>query len=60
MIAVRDYFRIDDEAGKRYWVFREGDGEKQRDRLVSLVPARGVRMSGLPSMIILRSAALLS
>ncbi len=27
MIAVRDYFRIEDEAGERYWVFRAGDGE---------------------------------
>ncbi|MCZ0963879.1 Y-family DNA polymerase [Paracoccus benzoatiresistens] len=27
LIAVRDYFRIEDEAGERYWVFRAGDGE---------------------------------
>ncbi len=27
MIAVRDYFRIEDEAGERLWVFRAGDGE---------------------------------
>ncbi len=27
MIAVRDYFRIEDEAGERYWIFRAGDGE---------------------------------
>jgi protein ImuB len=27
MIAVRDYFRIEDEAGERFWVFRAGDGE---------------------------------
>ena len=26
-IAVRDYFRIEDEAGERFWVFRAGDGE---------------------------------
>ncbi len=25
--AVRDYFRIEDDAGERYWVFRAGDGE---------------------------------
>lgn len=25
--AVRDYFRIEDEAGARYWIFRQGDGE---------------------------------
>jgi protein ImuB len=27
LVAVRDYFRIEDEAGERYWVFRAGDGE---------------------------------
>ncbi len=27
MIAVRDYFRVEDEAGERYWIFRAGDGE---------------------------------
>ncbi|WP_090600381.1 Y-family DNA polymerase [Pelagibacterium luteolum] len=25
--AVRDYFRIEDDTGERYWVFRAGDGE---------------------------------
>ncbi len=25
--AVRDYFQVEDEAGERYWVFRQGDGE---------------------------------
>ncbi len=25
--AVRDYFRIEDDAGERFWVFRAGDGE---------------------------------
>jgi protein ImuB len=24
---VRDYFRIEDDAGERYWIFRAGDGE---------------------------------
>lgn len=24
--AVRDYFRVEDEAGGRYWIFRRGDG----------------------------------
>jgi protein ImuB len=24
--AVRDYFRIEDEQGGRFWVFRRGDG----------------------------------
>lgn len=27
MIAVRDYFRVEDDAGERYWIFRAGDGE---------------------------------
>jgi protein ImuB len=27
LAAVRDYFRIEDEAGERFWVFRAGDGE---------------------------------
>jgi len=27
LAAVRDYFRIEDDAGERYWVFRAGDGE---------------------------------
>ena len=25
--AVRDYFRVEDVAGERYWLFRAGDGE---------------------------------
>ena len=27
LTAVRDYFRIEDDAGERYWVFRAGNGE---------------------------------
>lgn len=27
LVAVRDYFRLEDEAGERYWVYRAGDGE---------------------------------
>jgi len=27
LIAVRDYFRVEDEAGERFWIFRAGDGE---------------------------------
>lgn len=27
LAAVRDYFRVEDEAGERYWIFRSGDGE---------------------------------
>ena len=25
--AVRDYFRVEDESGERYWIYRAGDGE---------------------------------
>jgi protein ImuB len=25
---VRDYFRVEDEEGRRYWLFRRGDGER--------------------------------
>ena len=25
--TVRDYFRVEDEAGARFWIFRSGDGE---------------------------------
>jgi protein ImuB len=28
--AVRDYFQVEDDAGERYWLFRDGDGEDQR------------------------------
>lgn len=27
LMAVRDYFRIEDDAGERFWIFRAGDGE---------------------------------
>ncbi|WP_334147152.1 DUF6504 family protein [Hyphomicrobium sp.] len=27
LIAVRDYFRVEDDAGERYWIYRAGDGE---------------------------------
>ncbi|GLR89017.1 hypothetical protein GCM10007857_57300 [Bradyrhizobium iriomotense] len=27
LTAVRDYFRVEDDAGERYWIFRSGDGE---------------------------------
>ncbi|MDO7841594.1 DUF6504 family protein [Sphingomonas immobilis] len=26
--SVRDYFRVEDEAGRRFWLFRRGDGER--------------------------------
>ncbi|MEO5755602.1 MAG: DUF6504 family protein [Mesorhizobium sp.] len=29
LAAVRDYFRVEDDAGERYWLFRTGDGEDQ-------------------------------
>jgi protein ImuB len=25
---VRDYFRVEDDVGRRYWLFRKGDGER--------------------------------
>jgi protein ImuB len=25
--TVRDYFRVEDEAGERFWIYRSGDGE---------------------------------
>ena len=27
MRSVRDYFRVEDEEGRRFWLFRRGDGE---------------------------------
>lgn len=27
MIAVRDYFQVEDETGDRFWIYRAGDGE---------------------------------
>ncbi|KKB76981.1 nucleotidyltransferase [Devosia soli] len=27
MAAVRDYFRVEDEAGERFWIYRAGNGE---------------------------------
>jgi protein ImuB len=27
-MSVRDYFRVEDETGRRYWLFRSGDGER--------------------------------
>lgn len=26
LLAVRDYFQVEDDAGERYWIFRAGDG----------------------------------
>ena len=26
--SIRDYFRVEDEQGRRYWLFRKGDGER--------------------------------
>lgn len=28
MRSVRDYFRVEDEEGRRFWLFRRGDGEE--------------------------------
>jgi len=30
LMAVRDYFRVEDEQGGRYWLFRRGDGTDQK------------------------------
>lgn len=30
LAAVRDYFRVEDEAGERFWIYRAGDGEDPR------------------------------
>ncbi|MBB3952633.1 Y-family DNA polymerase [Aureimonas jatrophae] len=27
LATVRDYFRVEDEGGERYWIYRSGDGE---------------------------------
>lgn len=27
LVAVRDYFRVEDDGGERFWIFRAGDGE---------------------------------
>ncbi len=27
LIAIRDYFQVEDEAGERFWIYRAGDGE---------------------------------
>ncbi|GGA51819.1 nucleotidyltransferase [Nitratireductor aestuarii] len=27
LAAVRDYFRVEDDVGERYWIYRAGDGE---------------------------------
>ncbi len=27
MIAVRDYFQVEDDTGERFWIYRAGDGE---------------------------------
>ncbi|RWJ00048.1 DNA polymerase Y family protein [Mesorhizobium sp.] len=29
LAAIRDYFRVEDEAGERYWLYRAGDGENE-------------------------------
>jgi protein ImuB len=26
--AVRDYFQVEDDDGRRFWIFRRGDGER--------------------------------
>jgi protein ImuB len=29
MTTIRDYFRVEDDTGERYWLFRSGDGEHE-------------------------------
>lgn len=29
LAAIRDYFRVEDEAGERYWLYRAGNGEDE-------------------------------
>jgi protein ImuB len=29
LIAVRDYFQVEDDAGERFWIYRAGDGEHE-------------------------------
>jgi protein ImuB len=26
LAAIRDYFRVEDQAGERYWIYRAGNG----------------------------------
>ena len=53
MALTRDYFRVEDEAGLRFWIYRDGlyDSESgRRGRRAAhpqLVRARTVRMNGL-------------
>ena len=51
MALTRDYFRIEDEAGLRFWIFRDGlyeselADEEGKPASVRLVRARAVRMN---------------
>jgi hypothetical protein len=45
LIAVRDYFRIEDDAGERYWVFRRRRWRGSADRVAALVSPWNLRMS---------------
>jgi protein ImuB len=27
LVAVRDYFQVEDDGGERFWIYRAGDGE---------------------------------
>nr|WP_255617023.1 DNA polymerase Y family protein [Aurantimonas sp. VKM B-3413] len=40
--ALRDYFRVEDEAGRRYWLFREGYGDPALDPELQLPDPRPV------------------
>src|SRR3546814_15739441 len=32
LVAVRDYFRVEDDVGERVWIYRAGDGEDAATR----------------------------
>ena len=55
-MLTRDYFRIEDETGLRFWIFRDGLYDREiaqrrgRTRAAELVRARAVRMKGPDGM----------
>ena len=47
--AIRDYYRVEDEEGRRFWLFRAGlPVERDRRSAAALVCARPVRLSPMP------------
>jgi protein ImuB len=45
LVAVRDYFQVEDDAGERFWIFRAGDGENSATGFAALVHSWDFRMS---------------